>query len=427
MLRGKTHDGAANMSGEFKDCQAIVAKQQPLALYVHCGAHCVNLVSQAVSERTQEVRDELQVVNELGVLFSQSMPVRNAFSKIIAESDVGRRAYMQIRPLCPTRWLVRVKAVTSLLSQYESVLACLEEMSTARSSVSIRAAGLFGHLRKSSTVIALLMSIAVFTPLEILNRAFQFSSQSVAGMLEAVGSVLGELQALRTDQDFDCLLEKVAQMQKDCDLDALEVPRQRRPPARFTGPAACTVAMTVSDYYKPKYFELLDNAISELRERFTNSAGLRQYSIIEQTLLSGRSTNEAQTVLALYPELDVDDLAAELRMFHRGRTLRTLAETVTVLKSMCPEVRAEFRQVCTLVRLLLVCPASSAQAERSFSALRRIKTWLRTTMTQTRLNAIAVCHINRNMTDRVNVTELMTEFVSRSDIRKTIFGRFLKE
>ena len=60
-----------------------------------------------------------------------------------------------------------------------------------------------------------------------------------------------------------------------------------------------------------------------------------------------------------------------------------------------PEIRAQYPEICTLVRLLLVSPASSAEAERSFSALRRLKTWLRTTMTETRLNSVTVSQINR--------------------------------
>ena len=44
-LRGQAYDGAANMAGIYSGAQAI-KKHQPLAPYVHCGAHCVNLTTQ---------------------------------------------------------------------------------------------------------------------------------------------------------------------------------------------------------------------------------------------------------------------------------------------------------------------------------------------------------------------------------------------
>jgi len=70
-------------------------------------------------------------------------------------------------------------------------------------------------------------------------------------------------------------------------------------------------------------------------------------------------------------------------MFRRRRTVDTVAQAVVEMRNMLPEVQAEFPQVTTLLKLLLVSPASSAEAERSFSALRRLKTWLRSTMTDT--------------------------------------------
>ncbi len=45
------------------------------------------------------------------------------------------------------------------------------------------------------------------------------------------------------------------------------------------------------------------------------------------------------------------------------------------------EVCGLFGQVETLVRLLLVIPVLSSEAEQSFSVLRRLKTWLRSTRT----------------------------------------------
>ena len=47
---------------------------------------------------------------------------------------------------------------------------------------------------------------------------------------------------------------------------------------------------------------------------------------------------------------------------------------------MVPEVRSLFVDVEQPIRLMLLCPVSSCAAERSFSALRRLKNWLRSTL-----------------------------------------------
>ena len=90
---------------------------------------------------------------------------------------------------------------------------------------------------------------------------------------------------------------------------------------------------------------------------------------------------------------------------------------------MAPELRGEYSEVEKLVRLLLVSSASSAEVERSFSALRRLKTWLRSTMTQLRLNSLAVCRVLRELLDLVDVNVLIEQLVSRNDTRVSMFGK----
>ena len=42
-LRGQGYDDAAAMSGRFNGVQAFIKEQHPLAVYVHCSAHSLNL------------------------------------------------------------------------------------------------------------------------------------------------------------------------------------------------------------------------------------------------------------------------------------------------------------------------------------------------------------------------------------------------
>jgi hypothetical protein len=89
---------------------------------------------------------------------------------------------------------------------------------------------------------------------------------------------------------------------------------------------------------------------------------------------------------------------------------------------MVPEMRAMFPNVESLVRLLLVNPASSATAERSFSALRRLKTYLRASCGHLRLNNLAICHVHKEILDTIDISSLMNEFVLANDKRATVFG-----
>ena len=49
-LRGQGYDGAASMSSRFRSAQAYIKEVYPQAVYIHCGAHCLNLaISNACS------------------------------------------------------------------------------------------------------------------------------------------------------------------------------------------------------------------------------------------------------------------------------------------------------------------------------------------------------------------------------------------
>jgi hypothetical protein len=420
-LRGQTYDGASNMSGQYKGCQALINEKQPLALYTHCGAHVVNLVAQTVSEVVVPIRDAIQSLHELGCLFSQSIKCRSSFKNIV-ETDHDITKLKQIRPICPTRWLVRVPAISAVLDQYDSILLCLDEMSATPSGthVAARASGLLAVFSAPATLLCLKMALKILGPLEMLNRSLQSRYQTVAGMCSAVEEMVETLLSFRTEDDFDRILSDTNAVCQTLDLETLKVPRQRKPPTRYTGPATAHVAATVKDYYRPQFFTLIDTAVQQLKERFGNSVGLTKFRSIEHILLSGNVDKE---VLSPYTELDVNDLELQLQLFRRKRPTNSVDEVACALRAMLPETRGEYSEVDKLVRILIVCPASSAEAERSFSALRRLKTWLRSTMTQTRLNSVAVCHVHHDLLDACNLDELINLFITKCDSRHKIFGK----
>jgi hypothetical protein len=383
-LRGQTFDGTSNMSGSYKGCQAIIRQRPPLALYTHCGSHCSNLVAEKVCSLGPLLRNSIQVVQETGAVFSASIKVRTAFLEISQVTDSNIK---KIKPLCPTRWLVRVSAIKNILDQYRNVLQTVEEIGASSASVAARANGLASQLRRGSTVLGLHMALKVLNPLEELNCSLQSRSMTVAGMLLGVEEVINHLEGMRCEIEFAALLEPVNVAITAFELEPITVPRQRSPPARFTGDAEAYQATSVSTHHCPHFFEAVDTAVNGLKDRFTESSGLQQYSKLESILLSGVVVEDA---IKQYPEINIQDLQLELAMFNRKHVINKVSEAVNIFGEMVPEVRTMYNNIEVLVQLLLVCPASSAEAERSFSSLRRLKTWLRSTMTERRLNSVCV-------------------------------------
>jgi len=70
----------------------------------------------------------------------------------------------------------------------------------------------------------------------------------------------------------------------------------------------------------------------------------------------------------------------------------------------------------SLIQVALSIPVSSATCERSFSAMRRIKTWLRTSMHQERFTNLSLIHIKREISNNICTDNILDEF-SKKDRR----------
>lgn len=154
-------------------------------------------------------------------------------------------------------------------------------------------------------------------------------------------------------------------------------------------------------------------------ERF-DQTGFHKLQQLEDVLLRG----DMGKVVDEYPELNSRLLQVQLVMFGANYTYQKSSDVASIIGEMVPEVRGLFSQVEALVRLLLVIPASSVEAERSFSALRRLKTWLRSLMSQTRVNNVAMCHVHQEKLDRLDLEGICQSIIGVNDKRKKAFGCF---
>ena len=69
-------------------------------------------------------------------------------------------------------------------------------------------------------------------------------------------------------------------------------------------------------------------------------------------------------------------------------------------------------EVIKVVKILLVMPATNATRKRSFSALKRVKTYLlKSTTSDTRLSNIMTLHVHKDGADILNLNDIASEFV----------------
>jgi len=79
-------------------------------------------------------------------------------------------------------------------------------------------------------------------------------------------------------------------------------------------------------------------------------------------------------------------------------------------------------EIIKLLELTNCIPASVASAERSFSALRRVKTYLQGAISQEWLTLLMLLHVHRDLAFQIDIDEVCQKFVSLNQERKCVFG-----
>ena len=72
----------------------------------------------------------------------------------------------------------------------------------------------------------------------------------------------------------------------------------------------------------------------------------------------------------------------------------------------------KFPNIAIMLRIFLTMPVSFAEEQRSFSTLKRIKSYLRSTMGQERLNGLATLNINYDIARKFDYSLIIKEFAN---------------
>lgn len=421
-LRGQCYDGASNMSGEFRGVQARILAWQPKAIYVHCFNHSLNLALQDTVSQSPFFRDILNYVHEIGTILRGSPKRMAQFENIVGNPNSN---YAKPRPLCPTRWTVREKAIVGVLDNYVALLELLEDLANSNDKVSSKAAGIRSQMEKGEFYLGLLMSKNLFHAGETLSKLLQDPKSTVSGGIEAATLTITRLLDQRSEEKFNELWGNMNDKLKEFSLEEPILPRFRKKPKRYDNNHAPLTFSTPKDRLWHIYQEGITLMCEEIGKRF-DQPGLKMYEKLETVLLKTPSENALNIAeVCNFYEWDSESLTSELSVLRNWGTLDWSSTNSFVLgfKSLKKESRMLLPTLSDLIKHLLVIPCSSAGAERSFSRVRRVKSYLRSTMGQARLNHCCMINCYSDMVSELDLNSMLQTFVEMRN-REATFGKF---
>ena len=344
------------------------------------------------------------------------------------QTQQGSYSNSGIRTLCPTRWTVRTGAMQAIISHYQALQETMEMSSHGSDDCSRRANGILALMERFSTYFGLKFSILMFSITEQMSIHLQKQEGTTEDGYFIVDTCLKALKKLRIDSKFRSFFHSVKGI---CDPPVL--PRQRQIPRRIDDGASHYVFNSVEEFYRKVYFQAIDSITGDLENRFQQE-GFSIIRKVEHLLLDSANAKEVvipDKIHTFYnADIDFEKLELQLQLLPdaiKAVPLQGIAITqVTKVQTICDvfqeqsSLKVMLSEIHKLILIFLTVPITTATAERSFSALRRIKTYLRNSMTQQRL----ILHVDREKTDNLNLTEVTQEFIERNDRRKGFFGKF---
>ena len=430
---GQAYDGASNMSGQLNGIAARIQREELKALYVHCMAHCLNLCLQDCSRKCSCIRDALDVTNDIAVLISAS-PKRLALFKRL-QAEMNQSSTPKLKPLCPTRWTVPTGALDAVLKNYQVICRDLETLSSESNGEAARkASGTLALLNKFSTYFGLKLSFLVFSATEQVSKALQGSSVTAQEATFAVRQAVCYLKRQQKDESFQLFYAGVVEASTDLTQSPV-LPRQRNLPRRYSDGAPNHQFQSPEEFIRKQYFEELDILLSELDRRFNQSTFdvLQEIESLLVQSCNGQIVQPSEELKKLYSSnVMFDHLIVQTAMLpdllqtsnekHQfGVTKVTSINTVCALLRTNAINKSMFNEVSNLLRIYLTVPMTSAMVERTFSTLRRLKNYLRTTMSQKRLHHLALLHTHKLRTEAINLKDVAKQLADR---RQKYFGNF---
>lgn len=172
------------------------------------------------------------------------------------------------------------------------------------------------------------------------------------------------------------------------------------------------------DFWKRSIFiPYLDSLLSALEQRFAdeNLPAFGLVSLHPSLMLnvSLADFKERSKNFCQYYHLEIFDNEAELwyKLWKdKGMTRENLRELD--LTEMLKEAETFFPATKKAILISLAQPCTTSNIERSFSTLRRVKTWLRSTMLENRLNGLCMLSVHRKMVQE-NQDKIANEVLKR--------------
>lgn len=423
--RGQGYDNGANMAGKYNGVQAKIKQVNPQAVFIPCAAHSLNLVGQNSAAKVLQGKLILGVIQNLYTFFSAS-PYR--------WNKLKDHVKITLKSQSSTRWSSKFSAVSAVTTQFEKIVEALLDIINSDSTNAHTLTEANALVTQVYTFRFLLGSIIWKMILERINMSSVILQTVNISVGDATKHLAGLLEWLIEFKKygFETAYNLAMEISKEQDLDinsgfGSRITRGRKPSRFCHGNDDEHEQMTPLQKFKHEYFDaILEKITDEFQLRFsTMKSSNEQFGILwgNDLLKLGREdmilrANELSSFYA--QDLIKDDFIKEIGYlksavvpFLEDKPLEATSAVDILTILFKHEMNSQFPNVVTALKIFLTLPVSVASNERSFSKLRILKNYCRSTMGQNRLSNLAILSIEHEIAKSLSYDSVIDDFATR--------------
>lgn len=325
--------------------------------------------------------------------------------------------------LCDTRWVERHDAIIRFKDLYETVVKAVEAVgeSANDAATKTRASILLKAIKTGEFLLSLYCAAKLLSLSLPLSKSLQDPKADLQICYELIENISSTLRELTENEaeEFHPIFTQVVDLCETMEIE-VQLPRLSKTQAkkegleRFLG-IAKTLENTEDFYCSAMFHPFLEDFLTALTDRFENHASniCPLLKILPRNLQSC-DIDSVKLVHEFYQSdllVPFDVFDGEVRLW-KEKWKKVTSYSKSALESLRSCNSQIYPNVFRLLKILSSLPISVASAERTFSCLRRLKTYLRSTMTEDRLSSLAL--LNVHYKTEVSETDVLTEFKKKN-------------
>lgn len=425
LCRGQAYDGASTMSGCIKGLQTRIKEHAPQAIYIHCVAHKLNLcLVESISSCT-EIKLFFGTLEQLYVFITESLPRLKIFERIQKESDEKK---MSLKKLSTTRWASHSKAVNSVFQNVQVIIETLENIVNGEITLNARqmaeANGLLKYVKTFEFVFMLIFWKDVLGKIYSLSNYLQKVEINLNTVAKLIKSTIVDLKKLRGDDTcFNIFESDAKQLARRCGISDEYFSKRHKKVKHFHDEKADA---NIENCPRKKFqinviYVTLDTFIQTLTERFEDFLQIaNKFICLEADVISSTIDNiNCLKDLSTFYKSDINDslITDEYKsfcaLFQQLKKEEITLKTDEILPYLISnKLESSFPNIFIIYKIYLTIATNSSNAERSFNRLKNIKTYNRSTMTEQRLNDIAILNIECDYVKSLDLSDVLDKFKS---------------